>query len=752
MSSSDTGKPSLVTAPDLHQAPVLTHPPVVLTVAIGSLALGGAEFIVLNWAASTVARFQVRLLVLRNAEHEWSAPQGIDIVRFNGNDIVARLEAEARRLTREANRTVLCHLLKASERLALTRGGAIPVPVIHNARAGWLEPGEQVAVESPPFVIAVSEAAAKEIRDLSPAMPCIVVRHLPHTRKIGVEMRALWRQRWALPQQAKVIGMTGGVKPQKSYPRALRILAALHGQTTLDKPYLVILGGPTGRDGLVAWSAVLAQVRRLGLDGYIRLPGFLPDAARCLPAFDLLLNTSRYEGLSIATLEALVAGLPVIASRVGGQGEVLAPGLTLINLDEPDTTWAHAVSSQICTMPELPDWINFPSHRLWTLCHLAQRSASGRQVETDVLFVTANLNAGGAQRSLVNLALNLNGRLSFEVVVCGQSSSSYFVRQLQAAGINLHRSADSRDAFDHAEALVRHVSIMRPGIVCFWNVDPKIKLLLLKVLTHHSLRFVDVCPGAYAFEEMQATASFQTRIAFSATAYYARLTRLVMKYQATRAELADAPCPVTVIPNGVPIPSPANPIDTTEVRGIRVVMSGRIAPSKYLREALTAVELLWDEFPTLELHVMGVAEPRHAAYAESIVRQAGHNLDKRLFLHGAHFDAPDRLVDFDLAVVLGEHQGCPNSVLEAMAAGIAVVANDSGGTRELVLDGRTGVLLSERTPESIAAGLRRLITAPELAKLLAAKGQDHVKRRFSMDAMTKAYMALFKSVIKEASR
>src|SRR5215208_404573 len=101
--------------------------------------------------------------------------------------------------------------------------------------------------------------------------------------------------------------MIGGVKPQKAYPRALRVLAAVLQRRDV---YLVIVGGPTGRDGALAWRATVAQAERLRLEARVRLAGYVPHAARCLAAVDVLLNTSRYEGLPIASLEALAAGVP----------------------------------------------------------------------------------------------------------------------------------------------------------------------------------------------------------------------------------------------------------------------------------------------------------------------------------------------------------------------------------------------------------------------------------------------------------
>ena len=716
------------------QPPLLDLPPAEVNAAVATLALGGAERIVLDWAARTAGRHRVRLVVLRDAPDEWHAPPGIEVIRLHGNGALdaTRLAALGAAMAAGGNPLVLCHLLTAAERDALARGGARPVPVLHNAEPGWLEPATSLAGVR--VVIAVSDAAAADFRAAAGGgTACTVIRHLPDEPQSGAEARRSWRARWAVPDDALVIGMIGGVKPQKAYPRALRILAALLARR---RAYLVIVGGPVGRDGARAWHAVLAQARRLGVEPYVRLPGFVRDAARCLAAFDVVLNTSRYEGLSVGTLEALAARKSVVASRVGGQGEVGGPGLVLQRAEAADAEWADVIDAATTRPPARPDWVGFPSHRLWTLCHLAAPPAPG----PGVLFVTANLNAGGAQRSLTNLAVALTGRVPFEVAVTGLSSSAAFASTLRDAGVRVYRTSDSRDCFDHAEALVRRIAASAIGVVCFWNVDAKVKLLLVKALGVTPVKFVDVSPGDFAFAEMAATANFQRWIAFSQAQYAAGLDRLVLKYHAS----TPVATPTVVIPNGVPIRH------RSKERGgavpPRIVVSGRIAPTKFLLEIVAAWRLVRTAVLGTELHVLGTAEARHRAYAERLLAAVGDDLDAGVFVHGAAPDAPARLADYDVAVVLGESQGCPNAVLEALAAGVVVVANDSGGTRELISHGRTGLLLRGRDPAAVAAAVTRLLLDPALAARLSAAGRAHVARAFSMATMAAAYQTLLTEV------
>ncbi len=705
-----------------------------LTAAIATLALGGAERIVLDWAAHCAARYRVRLIVLRKTAAEWPVPPDIAVTRIDEANSLSHLTAIGAEITASGNPSILCHLLKSGERKALALGGAWPIPVLHNAAAGWIEEAETLAAA--PYVITVSRAAQKELRASGLRTPCAVVHHLPRTPVPRADARMQWRARWALPPDACVIGMIGAVKPQKDYPSALRLLATL---ATHRDAYLVIVGGPIGRDGMLAWSALLTLAQYLRVDTRVRLPGFVVHATDCLPAFDVLLNTSRYEGLSIATLEALAAGLPVVASAVGGQGEIAAPGLTLLAPDAASVAWLHAIQHALDHPPHAPAWRGFPSHRLWTLFHLVRKV----DLQPGVLFVTANLNAGGAQRSLCNLAHALSGTLRFEIAVCGESSSDYFYGRLERAGVAVFRSAATRDCFDHAEALVHHVMTQRFATLCFWNVDAKIKLLLAKALSPAGVKLMDVSPGGYAFEEMRALGEFQQWIAFDEREYHAQLHTLVLKYR------GDAPAgargKVQTIPNGVPLPARA-PVDHTSGHAApRVVVSGRIAPSKFVLEIIAAMRVLWQRHPRVELHLLGRAEPRHAAYGREVLAAIGGELGSRVFAHGAVFDAPEQLSQYTVSLILGEHQGSPNAVLEALAAGVPVVANDSGGTREMVINGRTGILLRTMDAAEIAAALARVIGDPAYAQRLSRAGRRHVETHHSMRQMSASYRTLFES-------
>jgi len=83
--------------------------------------------------------------------------------------------------------------------------------------------------------------------------------------------------------------------------------------------------------------------------------------------------------------------------------------------------------------------------------------------------------------------------------------------------------------------------------------------------------------------------------------------------------------------------------------------------------------------------------------------------------------------------VAGDVEGIPNSLLEAMASGLAAVATRHGGIPEVIDDGTTGLLCPERDSGAVAEALLRLAREPELCRSIAQAGSESVRQQFSAD-------------------
>ena len=94
-------------------------------------------------------------------------------------------------------------------------------------------------------------------------------------------------------------------------------------------------------------------------------------------------------------------------------------------------------------------------------------------------------------------------------------------------------------------------------------------------------------------------------------------------------------------------------------------------------------------------------------------------------------------------------EGCPNSIMEYMACGLPVVCTDSGGNREVVLEGRTGLIVPPLDPSAVVNALRILAQDPETARRFGQAGRERIRTAFSTREMVAKTVSVYESVLRE---
>ena len=135
----------------------------------------------------------------------------------------------------------------------------------------------------------------------------------------------------------------------------------------------------------------------------------------------------------------------------------------------------------------------------------------------------------------------------------------------------------------------------------------------------------------------------------------------------------------------------------------------------------------------------------------SLLAEAG--MDEYAWLPGNRNDVARIMRSFDLFVLPSLAEGISNTILEAMACGLPVLATAVGGNPELIEPGVTGTLVPRGDPESIARAIRAYAESAELCRRHGIEARRTIERRFGMEAMVDAYMTIYdKSLARSARR
>lgn len=209
-------------------------------------------------------------------------------------------------------------------------GGVADVPA--DERATWTEPtqgafewgkalgwlvGSRRVLEDAAAVICVGRREAELLRE---ALPRTRVLHLPNgvdVERFGHGSRSAFRERFGIPERARLIASVGRIDPQKNQLGAVEVLDSV--RHAHPDAHLLLVGHVTDP----AYRArVEERVREKGLESRVTLiPGLDARSDELVGAYraaDLFLLPSLHEPFGIAIVEAWAAGIPVVASRVGG--------------------------------------------------------------------------------------------------------------------------------------------------------------------------------------------------------------------------------------------------------------------------------------------------------------------------------------------------------------------------------------------------------------------------------------------------
>lgn len=355
-----------------------------------------------------------------------------------------------------------------------------------------------------------------------------------------------------------------------------------------------------------------------------------------------------------------------------------------------------------------------------------------------ILQIIPTLVRGGAEKQMTLLATHLPAD-KFETQVCTLTSDGPYREELEAANIPIH-SINKKWKFDIGAyfRLKKLIKELKPDLVHTW------------IFAANSYgRYAAFNSGVKSIIAGERCVDPWKRWhEFAIDRYLAKRTQGIVTNSSGVKDFYEqkglAPESFTIIPNGISMPD-QKPI--SEMR--RVLLEalqlppetkligaiGRLWPQKRYKDLIWATDLLKCIRDDVHLLIIGDGPLR---WRLEKFRDQVEIADKVHFL-GERPDAKEIASCLDCFWIASDYEGQSNAVMEAMSAGVPVVASDIAGNRDLVIHDETGLLVEVGNRAGFAQMTERILNDPDLATRLSINSIDRMQSEFSIQTMINRY-------------
>jgi sugar transferase (PEP-CTERM/EpsH1 system associated) len=356
-----------------------------------------------------------------------------------------------------------------------------------------------------------------------------------------------------------------------------------------------------------------------------------------------------------------------------------------------------------------------------------------------VVHLVNGLQVGGLEKVVYNLVRFRDSHRITPSVLC-LNESGPLVDDFRALGISVECLAGAAMGRVRLFArLVRRLREIRPHVLHTHNPIPHYFGVAAALLAR--------VPVVVHTKHGRNRPDVKRRVALNHLA--ARLSSCVVAVSNNAQQVARRtervpPRKLRLIRNGVALPAFQVPQrdDAAVKRGIHVA---RLNVIKDQATLLRMVRLVVDAVPDFRLDIVGDGPEREALERLS----AELRLEKHVCFLGERTDVNTLLGNAGLFVLSSLGEGLSLTLLEAMASGLPIVATEVGGNPEVVIDGKTGLLVPPRSPEKLASAVVTLIQNPALARAMGEKGRRRAEAEFDMRTVATKYESLYEKLLRD---
>jgi glycosyltransferase involved in cell wall biosynthesis len=362
---------------------------------------------------------------------------------------------------------------------------------------------------------------------------------------------------------------------------------------------------------------------------------------------------------------------------------------------------------------------------------------------TPIAFCITDLDSGGAERALVQIVTRMDRRRWEPHVFC-LDAGGVLAAELRTAGIEVVCLGARRPRdFLVVWPLYRRLAALRPAVLQTFLFHANI----VGRLAGTAARVPVIVSGIRVADKRSRARLWIDRVTDRLVTQHVCVSRDVADFCTTLGSLPSEK--IRVIPNGVDFERYANaaPADLTQFgvpQGSRVLLSvGRLDPQKGPLQLLEAAAELFGDHSDLQLVMVGDGP----LAAELRAWTSERDLASRVHFVGRQANIAGLMRAANVFVLPSQWEGLPNVVLEAMAAGTPVVARAVEGIRDLVVNGKSGVVVPLSGEPQLAEAIRGALGSPERARAMAIEAQRIVQERFTWSSVAADYERLYAQLL-----
>lgn len=375
-----------------------------------------------------------------------------------------------------------------------------------------------------------------------------------------------------------------------------------------------------------------------------------------------------------------------------------------------------------------------------------------------VAFLLSNLRTGGAEGQMLALAKRLPPD-QFKVDMLSVIGAGPFDAEAESSGVTVRHLGSSHLSSSPLRAkllgrtrkMMTYVEVARReryDVVDAWLYPLDVFAVMTRSLTRTPV-VVSGRRNLWAHYDLGPVGSMIDSVVARRTDAVVANSDAAAGF-ALRAHRVDS-SKLRVIRNGVELIEPLSDVERAARRqaiGVHDddLLIGCVAhhrPDKCHELLLDAFAALVRDRPRVRLILVGDGPMRPSI--ERRIAQLG--IQDQVRVHGDSLDMRGMYGIFDLLVQTSRAEGLPNALLEGAAAGLPIVATAAGGSVEIVMDGKTGLLVPVDDLDALVTAMRRAVDDPGLREHLGSEARRHVETAFGMDRFVKEFGDLYEDLV-----